>query len=106
MLPETVTTSDLARLFNVGTCRRAGVEPNVEVIETRPARKRSFQNGRLAVAAEGCAWDAAYNKEERLSGERLPRGAVPLHQPNGCNNRSISVGIEPSRFELRIGFPS
>jgi hypothetical protein len=41
-----------------------GVEPNVEVIETRPARKRSFQNGRLSVAAEGCAREAAYHKEK------------------------------------------
>lgn len=91
----------------MGACRRAGVEPNVEVIETRPAQKRSFQLVRLAVAAEGCAWEAAYHKEERLSGERRsPRGAVPLQQPNGCNNGSISVGIEPSRFELGIGFPS
>ena len=88
----------------MGACRRAGVEPNVEVIETRPARKRS---GRLAVAAEGCALEAAYHKEERLSGKRRsPRGAVPLQQPNGCNSRTISVGIEPSRFELGIGFPS
>src|SRR4029077_14102310 len=35
---------------------------------------------------------------ERLSGERRsPRGAVPLQQPNGCNSRSVSVGIEPSQ---------
>ena len=88
-------------------CATRGVEPNVEVIETRPVRKRSFQMVRLTVAAEGCAWETAYHKEERLSGERRSlRGAVPLQQPNGCNNRSTSLGIEPSRFELGIGFPS
>jgi len=66
-----------------------------------------ISNGRLAVAAEGCAWEAAYHKEERLSGERRsPRGAVPSQQPSGCNNHSISIGIEPLRFELGIGFPS
>jgi hypothetical protein len=48
----------------VGACRRTGVEPNVEVIETRPAQKRSFQNGRLAVAAEGYAREAAYHKKK------------------------------------------
>jgi hypothetical protein len=35
-----------------------------EVNETRPARKRSFQNGRIAVAAVGCAREAAYHKEK------------------------------------------
>ena len=33
-----------------------------------------------------------------------PRGAVPLQQPNGCNNRSISVGIEPSRSNWELAF--
>ena len=86
---------------------RADVEPKVEVSETPTGPEALISNGRLAVAAEGCAWEAAYHKEERLSGERRsPLGAVPLQQPNGCNNRIISVGIEPSRFELGIGFPS
>ena len=89
----------------MGACRRAGVEPNVEVIETRAAGKRSFQTADSPSATEGCAWEAAYHKEERLSGERRSlRNAVPSEQPNGCNNGSISVGIEPSRCELGIGF--
>jgi hypothetical protein len=47
----------------VSACRRAGVELNVEAIyPTGPAPLIS--NGRLAVAAEGCAREAAYHKEK------------------------------------------
>jgi hypothetical protein len=41
-----------------------------------------------------------YYKTERLSDERRSPCGAPR-----CNNRNASVGIEPSRVELGIGFP-
>jgi hypothetical protein len=43
----------------VGACRRAGVEPKVEVIETPTGPEALISNVRLAVAAKGCAKGAA-----------------------------------------------
>jgi len=85
----------------MAACPGAGVEPKVEVIEMSTDWEALTSNGLcLAVAADGCAMDAAYSRKERLNDER--RGAQGVSR---CNNRNAGIRIEPSRFELGIGFP-
>src|SRR6478672_10899183 len=61
---------------------------------------------RLAVAAEGCAKEAAYHKEKGLAASGEPRDARShCNNPNGCNSRNASVGMSGHISNWESAFP-